>query len=127
MQDETPFGPQAYLPGSAVLERLPEAEKVPVSGGVASLYRLPGAQGHLGLISPLSTPFCAACDRIRLTADGKLKPCLHVGEELGIKGLDAAGMEEQFRRAILAKPACHPDLSAERFSQAGRTMNQIGG
>lgn len=121
------FGPQAYLPGSAVLARLPEAEKVPQDGGVASLYRLPGALGNLGIISPLSMPFCAACDRIRVTADGQVKPCLHVSRELSLKGRDMQGMRETLRQAILEKPACHPALSAQEYSQAGRSMNQIGG
>ena len=121
------FGPQAYLPGSAVLERLPEAKKVPQDGGVASLYRLPGSQGNLGIISPLSMPFCAECDRIRITADGQVKPCLHVSRELSLKGRDLAGMRRTLEQAILAKPACHPALSALEPSQAGRSMNQIGG
>ena len=94
---------------------------------MARLYRLPGAQGNIGLISPLSDHFCASCNRIRLTADGKIKPCLHSGEEFSIKGLDREGMLAEFQRAILAKPSCHAELSHDHRSQAGRNMNQIGG
>ena len=94
---------------------------------MARLYRLPGAQGRIGLISPLSRQFCAACNRIRVTADGKIKPCLHSAQELSIKGLDDAGMLAQLRRAILNKPLCHQELSAQARSQSGRDMNQIGG
>ena len=77
MLDHPEFGPEAFIPCAAVLEKLPQAVPVPQDGGVARLYRLPGAQGNIGLISPVSAHFCAACNRIRLTADGKLKPCLH--------------------------------------------------
>lgn len=97
------------------------------SGGVAKLYRLPGAQGDIGLISPLSRHFCGECSRIRLTADGYLKPCLHSPAEFGIKGLDFEGMVGQFRRAVMEKPACHGGLSAQKRSGAGRDMNRIGG
>ena len=120
------FGQECYLPADKVLEALPEA--VPErEEGVARLYRLPGAQGRVGLISPLSRHFCAACNRIRITADGKIKPCLHSAEEIPLKGLDDAGMLAQLRRAIQHKPCRHQELSASSRSQAGRGMNQIGG
>lgn len=121
------FGPEAFSPCSAVLDALPELEELPQTDGVARLYRLPGAMGRVGLISPVSAHFCADCDRLRLTADGKLKPCLHGGAEYSIKGLDEAEMEAQFRRAILEKPSCHAPLAPDAPSHAGRTMNQIGG
>ena len=121
------FGPQAYLPGSAVLEALPEAVPVEDDGGVARLYRLPGAQGNIGVISPVNAHFCRTCNRMRLTADGKLKPCLHSPLEFPIKGLDEQAMRAQFEKAIAAKPEWHGELSAEKHSRAQRSMNQIGG
>lgn len=121
------FGAEAYLPCSAVLEKLPEAEPQPSDSGVAKLYRLPGAKGNIGLISPVSDHFCGMCNRLRLTADGKLKPCLHSSQEFPIKGMSAEDMKAQFKRAILAKPARHPLLSGTQPSEAGRSMNQIGG
>ena len=124
---EGEFGPQAYIPCKAVLERLPEAVPVAADGGVAELYRLPGALGNIGLISPVSNHFCASCNRLRLTADGKLKPCLHSAEEINIKGLDRDEMARQFQLAISRKPKQHDPLSAQEHSQAGRTMNAIGG
>lgn len=124
-QDE--LGPGAYLPCGAVLTALPELLPEPPDGGVAQLYRLPGAGGRVGLISAVSRHFCAACDRIRLTADGRLKPCLHGAEEFPIKGLSREEMRREMERAILAKPACHAPLSAVERSAAGRSMNQIGG
>ena len=124
---EGEFGPAAFLPCSAVLDALPELESQPADGGVARLYRLPGASGRVGLISPLSQHFCGTCSRLRLTADGKLKPCLHSGAEISIKGLDYDGMRAQFLAAIAAKPLCHGALSSTEISGAGRTMNEIGG
>ena len=127
IQDHDEFGESAYVPYSKVLEKLPDAVPVAKDGGVAKLYRLPGAQGNIGLISPISAHFCSECNRIRLTADGKLKPCLHSGDEYSIKGLDKAGMKAVFEQAIWNKPAWHGDLDAVNRSKAGRNMNEIGG
>ena len=127
IQDHDEFGESAYVPYSKVLEKLPDAVAVEKDGGVAKLYRLPGAKGNIGLISPISAHFCADCNRIRLTADGKLKPCLHSGDEYSIKGLDRDSMKAVFEQAIWNKPAWHGDLDAIHRSQAGRNMNEIGG
>ena len=113
-----------YLPASVVLDRVPGLEPLSVDG-VAKLYRLPGAVGNVGLISPVSDNFCDGCNRIRLTADGRFKPCLHAPEEFSVKGMDVTEMMEQFRRAVLAKPRWHGEFSAR--SKAGREMNEIGG
>lgn len=127
MYDSGDFGAAAYLPNTEVLKRLPDAVEQENDGGVARLFRLPDAQGQIGLISSLSNHFCSACNRIRLTADGKLKPCLHSPQEFSIKGMSKAQIIEQFERTILAKPQQHEELSVEQRSQAGRNMNQIGG
>jgi len=121
------FGESAYIPCSAVLEALPEAVPRPSNDGVAKLYRLPNAKGDVGMISPVSAHFCGSCNRIRLTADGKLKPCLHSAQELPIKGMNLEEMTEQFKRAIGAKPVRHAELSSHSRSLAGRGMNTIGG
>ena len=117
----------SFLPGDAVLEKLPGLIKVPADGSVARLYRLPEAQGQVGIISPLSCPFCDRCDRIRLTADGRVKPCLHQAAEYPLKGLDKAGMKARFQAAIQNKPPWHGELSCAAPSQAGRPMHRIGG
>ena len=92
---------------------------------MARRYQLPGAKGTVGLISPLSCDFCAQCRRIRVTADGKLKGCLHSREEFSIRGLHGAELEDTIRRAILCKPQRH-HLDAGP-SGTPRNMNQIGG
>ena len=129
MYDNKDFDDKSYIPCSVVLDKLPEA--IPQTNindhGVAKLYRLPDAKGNIGLISPVSAHFCGQCNRIRLTADGKLKPCLHSSDEYSIKGMNLEEMKAQMAKAILAKPAFHAELSAASKSNAGRTMNQIGG
>lgn len=120
------FGPEAYISADEVIKRLSDLEKTP-DDGVARMFRLPGAKGGIGLISPVSAHFCAECNRLRLTADGRLKPCLHSKEEYSIKGLDEAGMRARMEEAILAKPEKHPKLAFDSLSEAGRSMNRIGG
>ena len=127
MYDSGDFGPEAFIPYTVVTERLPELAPATADGGVAKLYRLPGAQGNIGLISPVSAHFCAACNRIRITADGKIKPCLHSSEEISIKGMSLAEMEQTIRRAILEKPQWHGELSFSERCHANRNMNQSGG
>lgn len=121
------FGPECFIPNTRVLELLPELEAQPADGGVARLYKLPGAPGNVGLISPVNAHFCAGCSRIRLTADGKLKPCLHSAEEYSIKGLSREQMRAVMVQVINAKPEWHGVLNAQNPSHAGRSMNQIGG
>ena len=62
-----------------------------------------------------------------VTADGKLKPCLHSADEISLKGLDQAGMTEKLREAILSKPQWHGELNYYERSRSQRDMNQIGG
>ena len=121
------FGDSAYVPYFRVLEKLPDAVPVDSDGGVAKLYRLPGAKGNIGLISPISAHFCGECNRLRLTQDGKLKPCLHAETEYAIKGLSFAEMKAVMEQAIWNKPAWHGDLDAVHRSKAGRNMHEIGG
>ena len=127
MYDSGDFDAEAFIPYTKVLDHLPEAIPVDPDGGVATLYRLPGAQGNIGLISPVSAHFCGGCNRIRLTADGKIKPCLHSADEYSLKGLDIDGMKRVLAEAIWNKPAWHGDLDALHRSKAGRNMHEIGG
>ena len=124
---ENGFGKEAYRPYTEVLRRLPELMPLPGESGAAKLYRLPGALGNVGLISPVSAHFCSGCNRLRLTADGKLKPCLHSAAEYPIKGLDKAGMTAVMEEAILGKPEWHGLLDYANRSQSARSMNRIGG
>jgi len=122
------FPEEAYIPCSVVLEKVPELVRVDEGkGSVTRLYRLGNSRGRVGLISPLSCDFCGTCNRLRLTADGCLKPCLHSFEEIHIKGLHGAELEWALKLAIAHKPRQHAVLSATERSQSKRTMNRIGG
>lgn len=122
------FPKEAYLPVGEVLKRLPELEPVEREAhSVARLYKLPGALGEVGLISPLSDHFCAECNRLRLTADGCLKPCLHSAEELPVRGLHGEDLREAILTAVSHKPQMHVALSATERSEAKRSMYRIGG
>lgn len=119
------FPESCFVPGEAVLETLPELESAG-RDGVAECYRLPGAKGTVGLIRPLSHKFCDRCSRLRVTADGRVKPCLHTAEELPIRGLRGEALERALREAAARKPAGHC-LETLRRSAAARDMNEIGG
>lgn len=114
-----------YLSGAAVLEAVP-ALQTSGSDGVSELYQVPGWRGSVGIIRPISRHFCPTCNRIRLTADGKLKPCLHSAQEINLKGLSPEAMEQTIREAILAKPQRH-HLDQTTASESRRGMNAIGG
>ena len=115
----------AYLPAQAVLERCPELEDIS-HDGVAACYRFPGARGTVGLIAPMSHAFCSECSRVRITADGKLKPCLHSAAELSLRGLSGDELEAAIRRGILMKPERH-HMDETGETEAQRGMFAIGG
>ena len=114
-----------FLPAEAVLESNPDLR--PLEGsGVARRYRFPGGRGTVGLIEPISHRFCAGCDRIRVTADGKLKPCLHSSQEIPLRGLHGEALRQAIQAGIAAKPERH-HMNETGRSEAGRSMHQIGG
>jgi len=108
-----------------VLEEEPSLEFFGTDG-VSKLYRKPGSKGSVGLISPISNHFCPSCNKIRITADGKLKPCLHSAEEIDLRGLSGKELADTIRSAILAKPFRH-ELDHEDRSRSQRGMSAIGG
>ena len=99
---------------------LEDAEKV--GGGPARVYKWKKALGKIGIISPISEPFCDKCNRLRLTADGKLRPCLFSDFEINLKAIirgEAEGsIEDAFFQAVEKKPEkleLHP---TEKFMRA---------
>ena len=125
MSEAAGFDGDAYMTSEEALTLLPGLMPL-AEEGVARMYRFPGARGRVGFISPMSCAFCARCSRIRLTADGHIKPCLHFGAEFPIRGMSRDEMRQAIARAIRTKPMGH-DLAASRHSSAGRSMNRIGG
>ena len=113
-----------FLPGDRVLETCPALRPIGIDG-VARRYGLEGAPGTVGLISPVNHTFCSRCSRIRVTADGKLKACLHSRAETDLRGMHGEELLETIRRGIEQKPAEHHLKAAG--SDTLRCMNEIGG
>ncbi|HEU5424036.1 MAG TPA: GTP 3',8-cyclase MoaA [Nitrolancea sp.] len=106
-----------------------EALEAPL-GDPARIYRLPGGVGTIGFISPVSQPFCAFCNRIRLTADGKLRLCLLRNDEVDVRDIRRGGgseeeLIERIRLGVWRKPWGHGLAEGDR--DTGRGMSQIGG
>ena len=98
--------------------------------GEARMYRLPNAKGTVGFISPVTAPFCASCNRVRLTADGTLRLCLLKDGEVDLRtplrrGASAEDLVDLLRSAIWRKPWGH-DL-ADGVIPMNRVMSEIGG
>ena len=98
--------------------------------GEARMFRLPGAKGSLGFISPVSAPFCAGCNRMRLTADGVLRLCLLRDNEINLLNLLRNGESDEaiatcIGQAVHEKPWGHG--LAQHLIPAARGMSEIGG
>jgi cyclic pyranopterin phosphate synthase len=99
-------------------------------GDPARVWQIPGAQGTIGFISPVSDPFCATCNRVRLAADGKLRLCLLRNDEIDLRELVRSSASDQdlelaIRQGIWRKPWGHGLAEGDR--NIGRGMSQIGG
>lgn len=104
---------------------------VPAGPEPAARYQFRDGQGEIGLISSVTHPFCASCDRVRLTADGQLRNCLFAIDEYDLKGLMRSGGSDDdlaavMERAVGAKWAGH-NIGAVQFIRPHRSMSQIGG
>ena len=125
---------ERFVPASEVKARLEAAfgalEPLPWSGSSAAReYRLPGGAGSVGFITPMTEHFCAGCNRLRLTADGKVRPCLLTEIETDILGPLRSGISDEELLELLGvasrlKPEHHEALGRWR---GARNMIQIGG
>lgn len=125
------------VPESEVVERLtdafgPMAEDREVHGhGPARYWKPEGFVGSIGLIAAVSHEFCGACNRVRLTADGRLKLCLNHTKGLDLRamlrgGADDTQLETALREAIANKPRRH-EFHQEIGDRETRRMNEVGG
>lgn len=110
---------------------VPELEPIdgndkPIGWGPARYYKFPGSQGTVGFISPLSRHFCSQCNRLRLTADGKLRPCLFSDREIDVRQALRDGGEEAVYRSFLEALNLKPDEHHDKVGTE-RNMSQIGG
>jgi len=127
--------PPRFLSASEMrqrLEQLGELEPcLPSAGnGPAKYFRLPQARGTIGFITPVSEHFCFDCNRLRLTADGKLRPCLLSDYEVDLKqplrrGISWAGLKKLIEEAVANKPLRHQ--LAEGYVPKKRPFSQVGG
>lgn len=126
-----PIGPcrechnEYFISSKEVYEKVPELTKLG-QDGVSELYKLRGALGTVGLISPISACFCDTCNRLRVTADGRLLPCLHSDLEYNVSGLSDEELTQIFQLAIKNKPKGHY-ISENHASDNCLYMNKIGG
>lgn len=126
---------ESYIPSAETKAQIEEAlgplEPAALEGnGPARYWRLPGAEGTIGFISPISEHFCSLCNRLRLTADGKLMPCLLSDRELDLRallrgGADDAAIRNLLLRAVAMKPDRHH--LDERIVPETHLMSQVGG
>ncbi len=109
----------------AGLGPLLKADRRPDGHGPADYWHFAGAQGTVGFISAMSNHFCASCNRLRLTADGCLRPCLFSDVEVNVRDALVAGDDDAlraaFEQALRIKPDAHHTAGTERY------MSQIGG
>ncbi len=126
---------EVVVASSEIIERL-EGEFGPLEfvgwfgSDPARTYRLPGGQGTLGFISSVTEPFCSTCNRMRLTADGKLHLCLLRDDELDLRGALRGGAEDAdiealIREAVYLKPWGHG--LPEGVKPLLRGMSELGG
>jgi GTP 3',8-cyclase len=99
--------------------------------GPAKMFQLEGAQGKLGFITALSNHFCATCNRLRLTADGKLRACLFSDDETDLKPLLRGSCSDDelsrvIEQVIRSKPQRH-EIREATYKKCSRTMSAIGG
>jgi GTP 3',8-cyclase len=107
-----------------------EPYKHTLGNGPAKYYRLPEAKGTVGFITALSEHFCFSCNRLRLTADGKLRPCLMSETMIDLReplrsGISSDRLKELIQSAVKAKPQGHNLLSGQR--PGDRPFCQVGG
>jgi GTP 3',8-cyclase len=126
-----PAAPDRYLPVQEMRIRVDSLKLDPVGeprgNGPARTFKIPGARGTVGFISPLGEHFCASCNRLRLTADGFLRPCLLQDSEINVKNALRSGepLMPLLQQAVDAKPKGH-ELFLQTFPES-RRMAQIGG
>jgi len=99
----------------------------PLGNGPADYYRAPGAPGTIGVITPMTHTYCGSCNRVRLTADGRLRTCLFGTHEVNFRDALRAGepLHPLFVRALAEKPPEHHLLQMDNGGLAA--LSQVGG
>ena len=126
-----------FIPVEEFMKEIHQIDRIQIepatdSYGPARLCKLPGAVGKVGFIAPISWHFCGSCNRLRLTADGKIKTCLFSKEEIDIKTALRSGATQNdiisiFRQAVADKHAGHRLNAKDHQNACQRAMRAIGG
>ncbi len=126
----------AYVSTDEILERMLafgqfEAVAGPGGNGPARYYKLPGAKGTVGVISPMSHNYCDTCNRVRLTAQGHLRLCLFGDNEIDLRtplrsGASLEDLGSIFKQSLTVKPERHY-LGVGQLSSGMRAFSQVGG
>lgn len=125
-----------FIPATEIQKRLAPLgtlveDQVPGHNGPARMFRFENSVGKIGFITALSNHFCSTCNRLRLTADGRLRTCLFSDDETDLKtplrnGCDDADLGRIIDAAIASKPMRHRVLEPS-FKKCARCMSSIGG
>ena len=115
------------LDRASVLGALEPGGGPPRGNGPAAYYHFSGAPGSIGVITPMTHTYCGSCNRVRLTADGRLRTCLFGDHEVDLRTPLRAGepLESYFRRALAEKPKEHALLQLRIGGL--RALSQVGG
>ncbi len=107
-------------------ELRPAGATKPLGWGPARYFEFPDALGTVGFISPLSRHFCSECNRLRVTADGKVRPCLFSDTEYDVRTALREGDDAAVRDVLLTALGAKPDDHHDKVG-TDRKMSQIGG
>jgi cyclic pyranopterin phosphate synthase len=124
---------ERVVPSDEILDRLARLGRLIPGGGPArgngpaAYYQLDGARGSIGVITPMTHTYCGSCNRVRLTADGRLRTCLFGDHEVDLRTPLRAGepLDPYFRRALAEKPKEHALLQMKIGGL--RALSQVGG
>jgi len=130
------FPSEAFVSAEGVRERILSLPGVRESRNgspsAAVTYEIPGYAGKLGIISPVSRKFCERCNRLRVTADGRVRSCLFGRETLDLRGVLRGGLgdgavAELFRAAVRTKPGGHDLCAGGDGPSSAEPMSRVGG
>ncbi len=129
---ESPPQTSTGLVASYILENFKIIEIRRNTGETATIYEIDGFEGKVGLISPLSDSFCSDCNRIRITADGKILNCLLFGSEYDLKSLMRSGASDNeimsfIKKALAEKPKGNPPSCLKSNGYLRKCMVEVGG
>jgi cyclic pyranopterin phosphate synthase len=114
-----------------VEERWPLVEVPAGPSSTSRRFRFADGAGEIGFVNPVTEPFCSSCDRIRLTADGRLRTCLFSRREWDLRGPLRDGATDSELRELIREAVAHKELkhrvNEPGFVRASRSMSQIGG